>query len=254
MNIVLKSLLLVAMLTSISYAQDDIGKRKVPRLHDETTLVRLKSNPERAVGKPITICGFVTVSDYYNFSYTDAAETHYSLVFLEAGETIGDPLVERASLYFSKSVGAIAVEEITKATEKKKQKLVRAEVTILPAAWAESKQSDVLEVLDIQFYNIKTETWDPWVLKTQREADEKAKLMAEKAIKAKAAKLKEEKAAKIAAIPKKSNEEQAANKLKLARLLVGKNDAAAKKKFKEIVDQFPDTPAAKEAQQLLERQ
>lgn len=51
--------------------------------------------------------------------------------------------------------------------------------------------------------------------------------------------------------PKKGNEETAASKLKLAKSLLEKNEAAGRKRLQEIIDQFSDTPSAEDARKLL---
>lgn len=50
-----------------------------------------------------------------------------------------------------------------------------------------------------------------------------------------------------------SDEEVAAGKLKLAKPLIGKNQTSARKRLQEIIDKYPDTPAAEEAKGLLEK-
>lgn len=51
--------------------------------------------------------------------------------------------------------------------------------------------------------------------------------------------------------PQLSNEQIAANKLKLAKILLGKNPKVARERLQEIADDYPDTDAADEANILL---
>jgi hypothetical protein len=49
----------------------------------------------------------------------------------------------------------------------------------------------------------------------------------------------------------KSKEDIAAGKLKLAKTLIAANPAKAKQRLTEIIEQYPQTEAAKEAKELL---
>lgn len=231
--------------------------KKVPHLEDETSLIRIKATPETAVGKTAIICGGVEIGDYYNFSYGNSEESHFSLKFKEAGETFGDISGESANLYFAKTRGQEAIEVLAKAAEKNKGgrvlKLARVKVTLVAGRFQSDKQWDMFEVLDMQFFDNAADKWLPWIVETQLESEKKlaaakaeeARTRREEAVKAKLAAMKAQEK------PPKSKEEAAAAKLKLAKSLLEKNETAGKKRLQEILDQFPDSTAAEEAGKIL---
>ncbi len=59
--------------------------------------------------------------------------------------------------------------------------------------------------------------------------------------------------AEKAANPEAYAEKMAAEKLKLAKSLISKNDSAAKERLREIIDEYPDTDAADDAAELLKK-
>src|SRR4051794_39789628 len=94
----------------------------IPHLDDETSIVRIKANPEKYVGKTFIISGAIQISDYYNYFYRNAKLTHYSLRFVESGTTIGNVEIgtETCSIYLRKNIGAAIVDMITKSEEEHK--------------------------------------------------------------------------------------------------------------------------------------
>jgi hypothetical protein len=139
--------------------------------------VRIKANPEQYVGKEFIICGGLRLSDYYNFSYSNAHDSHYSLRLNEAGKdttTIGT----QVSLYLSKSVGVPIVDDLTHWEEGNRGsggdrlKLARVRATLVPSIYVHDKQWDMMEVLDVQFVKEDWKSWKPWFLEGIRQAEQ----------------------------------------------------------------------------------
>ena len=106
-----------ALTTRVGYGQETKSggaKKEVQRhLSDETRLLEIKANPERYVGKPFILCGEIKIGDYYNFAYSDAQESFYSLDFTECD---ADTLVaqygnDRAHLYLLKEQGRFIIDQ-----------------------------------------------------------------------------------------------------------------------------------------------
>ncbi len=247
----------IMLCVCVSYSQDDIRKKKVPHKDDETSLVRIKATPEKAVGKSVILCGTVEISDYYNYAYGEAQDSHYSLKFREIGEIFGDQYGDDAHFYFAKSLRTDSLEIITKANEQKRKKLVRAEVMLVPTKFQSDKQWNMFEVIDFQFFDIASEKWLPWVVKAAKEEEQKKKVAKEEEERAKREEKQKEAAAalaaKNAAKTPKTDEENAASKLKLAKPLLETNKVAGRKRLQEIVDKYPDTPSAQQAKLLLKK-
>jgi len=171
MNVVQTLTVLLAL-----FAQDT---RKIPHVDDETSLIELKANPERYVGKAFVLCGGLDIADVYRGYYLRAQDTHYSFVFSEAGKDMSTGTGQGASLYLSKRAPDAIMRPII---ETKKElglpKLVRARVTLLPKAWAEHKSWDELEVLDVQFLEPDFSGWRPWIAETL--AEEARRIAAER--------------------------------------------------------------------------
>ena len=54
---------------------------EIPMKGDELSLTRLKANPTDCCEKEFVMCGGVSISDYFNYKYNNAAKTHYSFQF-----------------------------------------------------------------------------------------------------------------------------------------------------------------------------
>ena len=87
---------------------------------DETPLVRVKANPDMFLGKTIIIWGAVQLRNYYNYTYSDAKDTHYSLRLYEWGKNPGDYSGNEANLYLPRRlvvVSSISLSNARKNTE-----------------------------------------------------------------------------------------------------------------------------------------
>lgn len=164
----------------------------VPHLPDETSLLAVKADPERYLEKEIIICGGVRLADYYNYYYGKAQLTHYSINFTEFGKDATEP-GEDAYLYLPKDIGKGFVDYLVEFEKKhagqriyrREQCLVRVKVKLLAAAYADGRQWDILEALDVQCVESDFKSWKPWVVEAQlaerAAAEEKARKEAEAA-------------------------------------------------------------------------
>lgn len=171
---------------------------------DETRLVRLKADPPAYVGKTITICGGIRIHDYYNYSYRGRERSHYSLAFEESGDSPRKLGGDDCHLYLLRKYGGSIVETLAKFAEEKGNstalKLARVKVKLLPEYYG-TKQWDMLEVVDVQFFDKQKSEWQPWIVEpilAEEQRLEKVKSDHQKSQQEKAAK-EQEKAAKEAA-------------------------------------------------------
>jgi hypothetical protein len=166
-----------ACLAVVLFAAGQADTVKVPHEDDETPLVRVKANPEKYIGKEFVICGGLEIDDYYNFEYDNAHESHYSLGFREAGETLND-LGPRAHVYLPKTIGASIVDSIVKSAEQKKAKhsykLARVKVTLdrRRIRAGQEIQWDMLEAIDVQFCDKDKLEWQPWIIESRKQAEQ----------------------------------------------------------------------------------
>jgi hypothetical protein len=170
---------------------------KVPHLDDETSLVRIKANPEKYLGKAVTICGGLMVDDYYNDSYDGAEKTHFSLRFMESGETLGSPGDEFARLYLPRDHGQVIIDQIVETEVKNKRrmyKLARVKVLIQPERYRRDKQWNMMEVVDVQFATKDFKDWNEWQIELERRKKEAEEAASEARRKLKQAELEEKKA------------------------------------------------------------
>jgi hypothetical protein len=140
-----------------------LNDQLVPHLPDETTLIRLKADPEAFVGKTFILCGDMWVANYYNFNYVYAQSTHYSFRFWECGKTWGDRR-EYVSAYLRRDVGKRIADELVRSQEESGASVAcRIKGTILPG---DAIQWNSIEILDVQFLNAGGDDWEPWMLGT----------------------------------------------------------------------------------------
>ena len=134
---------------------------------DETPLVRIKANPRDYIGRPVITWGTITLSDYYNFGYSDATDTHYALHLWEWGQSPLDNKGLEAYLYIPRPKGRKLVGLLTKYQEKHGGEnsglgmRVKVALTRYDAAAGASDAWDMLELLDVQFVDPKTGAWGP---------------------------------------------------------------------------------------------
>jgi len=178
------------LLSTLALAQTEASTTwKIPYKGDEIALVEVKANPEQYVGKTFIICGCLGLDDYYNFSYWDAKDTHYSLSFFSWGKDNLSRGNEHATLYLSKQIDAPIVDIIVRMKKRAESDgtemilLARAKVTFVPARFAKYKEWSTMEVLDVQFMEKDHKGWWPWIVEkvmaeesAQRAAIEKRKI------------------------------------------------------------------------------
>lgn len=134
----------------------------------ETTLLRVKADPERYTGRKLVLEGSIEVSDYYNFSFRGAEESFYSLQFRELNEgklRIG----EYGHLYLSKKggYGDGVIDQIIQMSEQDESVIarpiaVKVEVIIPEAIYAQDKQWNMFVLRDVQFYDQRKKEWKNW--------------------------------------------------------------------------------------------
>lgn len=147
----------------------------IPYQGDEVALVRVMANPEEYVGKSFIICGGLQINDNYIFSYSDAKDTHYSLLLRAVGKDSVSPGKELAYLYLSKDIGRAIVDVIAgfQAETLHGAKVARARVTLVPRFFAKDKRWNYMEVLDIQFIGADHKGWGPWMAGKQQVVEKK---------------------------------------------------------------------------------
>ncbi len=173
-------------------------EKKVPFKGDEIPLVRIKASPTEYVGKVFTICGGIKVYDYFNYEYSDAQHTHYSLRFVQVGKD-SQLKNDDATLYLSRKVGAPIINKLLAKEEDTPSNnfaLVRVKVTILPQRY-DSNAWEMFELLDIQFPNEDWKGWDNGVL--ARIAGEKRRELETQVANAKADELAAKETGRVAA-------------------------------------------------------
>lgn len=240
---------------------------KIPREPSDTSLIRIKADPEKCFSEELKIVGGIQISDYYNYGYENTEKLFHSISFREAGKTFGDSLGDRAYIYMPRKFAKDVVDRLVEASEDGDGDhillLARVKVKLNRFRYFPGKQWNMLEAKDVQFFDRKTGKWGEWLLakaeedlafSQKRKAEEEIR---EKEKQAKADKAREDRqrendkarAEKEAAV---KNEKSAEGKLKLARIFLkdGKRDKY-RATLKEVVEKYPDTKAAAEAKDLL---
>jgi len=158
---------------------------------DETNVATVKVKPKDYLDKPFLICGGVKLNDYYNFGYSNAKATHYSLDFwpmnakgrydrdfahLYQVRTLGDDVVDvLANLKASGEGGTLPMRfKVTVSSGYAIERNVRAGETVDLRDYSRRMQEaiskndepeirgDMYEVVDWQFYDFVQNQWGPW--------------------------------------------------------------------------------------------
>ncbi|HEY4313205.1 MAG TPA: hypothetical protein VGN12_27385 [Pirellulales bacterium] len=137
--------------------KDKTVPQKLPKNGDETSLVRVKADPDLFIGKPFYIVGRANLADYWNYQYRNAETTHYSIAFQEA-----DGANERAYLYLEREKGRAFADQLAKNAENGIPSTpLRAKVTLVSGGSRAPDQWDMLELMDIQLLSEDQKKWDP---------------------------------------------------------------------------------------------
>jgi uncharacterized cupin superfamily protein len=124
--------------------------------------------------------GGVRVSDYYNYGYGEAKDSHYSLDFYQMIEP--EKVGEDCQLFLRRDFGKKIVDRVVAKTTGKDLLRARVKVVILPSRYEEDGW-DMFELLDIQFGTADNKNWEPWFVDAAREADAEAAENAKQAVK-----------------------------------------------------------------------
>ena len=144
--------------------KQDSNLSAVPIVGDETALVRVKATPSDFVGKEFYLCGALSVSDYYNFRYLRAADSHYSLRWRPITKDAKIANGDSCTIYADRSIAGPLVAAITERQEHGADAMaVRTKVTLRPSSPDDLARGwDCLELLDWQFLTDDKQSWGPW--------------------------------------------------------------------------------------------
>ncbi len=137
---------------------------RLPVLGDEITLSRIKANPSTYVERPFILVGAATMSDYYNYGFTNAVNDYYSLSLTVAAKN--GQLGEVVSLYMFRFDGAALAERITRVEER--EQFVGMAVRLRCVIHRDRLESDLskatesIEVIDWQVLSDDAKSWMPW--------------------------------------------------------------------------------------------
>ena len=155
---------LVEAIAPRAFPKDPKPVRSLDLDGTEVSLARIKANPQDYIGKQFTLCGAIETSDYFNYGYANASETHYSFSFVPLGKDAAMVGRESAHIFLLREVGGGLVEYMTQAKEAGIDRCItRVRVAIDPKRYdgAESWDS-VMEVVDWQTLGEGQKAWRPW--------------------------------------------------------------------------------------------
>jgi hypothetical protein len=176
------STLLIAILAAawptIAASQDVSA---IPLVGDETAANLIKASPRDFLMKPVAMVGLASVSDYYNYDYREARDSHFSITLRQIVPSGGRPeLGEFVHLYIrrseltSKLVERIAANSRTIASGfPLRVRVMHLADRFDPMNW------DLIELLDVQLLDARTGKWGPWVVAEAVKEANAAKRMAE---------------------------------------------------------------------------
>ncbi|WP_430452264.1 SHD1 domain-containing protein [Rhodopirellula europaea] len=156
-------------LLALEVASLNAGVRRLevtpPRVGDEVSLLKVKADPLGFVDKPLIVLGRLTVSSYYNYGYSNAERTHYSMDFDEL--TASGERGENIQLYVPRQFSAPLVDRVS---ESRDGLVLRAKVKLSGARYDGASSWDLMEVIDWQYYSERNQGWQPWMLDGLRES------------------------------------------------------------------------------------
>jgi hypothetical protein len=142
-------------------------RQLVPHFPDETTLLRLESDPNAFAGKAFILCGDVKAENPHDSNTFYSQPTHYTFRFHEHGRTWGDRKQEAVWVNLKRDRGKRIADRIIKKQEEFEARglylalACRIRARVLPDR---DGGMSFIEILDVQFLNSSEDGWDPWML------------------------------------------------------------------------------------------
>jgi hypothetical protein len=139
----------------------------MPLVGDETSIAAITADPRSFLGKEIILCGGARVEHYYNFSFSDAEDTHYSLRFVQANEKA--EIVGSITMYALRADFKSLADKITKLQGLRAGKNFpfRAKVTVTARCFEDGTWGRSVELVDWQPLNSDRSGWGEWQSKTE---------------------------------------------------------------------------------------
>jgi hypothetical protein len=220
----------------------------------DVTLTRIKADPEAYIGNTFTMAGGLEVDDYYNYGYRDASNYYASLRFF-ALDSKGRLSGASTGIYVSRLIGRPLLGRIVSASEKSERGTrvilgthLKCTIHLGKIEGDLAHAADAIEILDWQIF--EGGKFGPWEVVAEAERKRADRAAAEKEWAE--ALMKARDVTKGPPTKEVPPEVQAARQLKRARSLEKLGQAKQAAGFyRTIVDQYPDTPAAKTAAERL---
>lgn len=133
---------------------------RIPRIGDETSVSSLKTYAADMKNRAVVLVGGLMTENYYNWRFSDAANTHVALRFRELTEE--GKSIDTLSLYVDRNSGSPLVEKVLENQKQGHGKAARVKVVATPRCFEAGKFNDVAEILDWQFFDKSSNRWGPW--------------------------------------------------------------------------------------------
>ena len=137
---------------------------KIPTDPDAVSFARIKADPAKYTGREFTLIGGLRTSDYYNYGYKDAADTHYSFEFQEM-KSDGTVMGPSVPIYGLRLMATSLAERATVVEEQNSASLaIRLRCTIEPERLQGDASSalETIEAKDWSFFSTRLGKWLPW--------------------------------------------------------------------------------------------
>jgi len=132
---------------------------------DETPLSAINARATNFIDKAFVLYGGAGISDYYNWQWRDAKETHFSIAFREVNDGRAGAT---ASLFLLRGPGEDFADALIEASKRSAHRRVRLKATIPGNRYDPDSGQIMAEILDWQFL-MPDGTWGPWASEVKDE-------------------------------------------------------------------------------------
>jgi len=132
----------------------------VPLVGDETTPARIVANPAEFLNKEIIICGAALIANNYNYRFSNAANTHYSLDFM--CESANLKHIGSLCVYCDRRIGKSLIDKIASVQEQGKMATLRLKVMVTGNCFKYNQFQDQVELVDWQRLKADRTGWSGW--------------------------------------------------------------------------------------------
>ncbi len=149
---------------------------RLPFVGDETPISSLLAAPRKYLAQPVIICGSLQLQDLYDYSYSGARKTHFSLDFSERTPA-DEPTRSALTIYAKRNMAQPLVDHILAGQKMGYRVAARLKILLTSRSFQAGhpdRFDDCAELVDWQFLTPGLTGWQAWAVEASKAAAQDA--------------------------------------------------------------------------------